>query len=312
MKQSIVILLSLAFLLGCSKSEQETAANETPASTSNPEPSIVVAVGKVEPENQIVGLSAPTGGIVQAVAKSDGDEVRQGDLLAQLDDEIERSRVNEIRLQAQSQRAQIEVETLQLNEASINLENKSQLLARTKRLFETGAETKQVLDDLTTETKVLESTVARWKASVQLATGKLNELLAQLKTADIEAQKKQFRAPSDGIVLDMQLSKGESVAQYATYAEFAPNGRLVVRAEVDELFSDRVKEGQKVDIVFTGSDRVLATGEISMVSPYLKKKSLLSEKASDQEDRRVREIRVALKEPGALLINSKVECIIKL
>jgi hypothetical protein len=49
-----------------------------------------------------------------------------------------------------------------------------------------------------------------------------------------------------------------------------------------------------------------------MLSPYLKKKSLFSEKSDDQEDRRVREIKIALINDSGLLINSKVECVIKL
>lgn len=309
-KIALVPLLSL--LISCGNNETETKVEVAQASNATTEPTMVVAVGKVEPENEIINLSASAGGIVKSVFKRDGDVVRQGEQLIQLDDDLEQSRANEIRLQVQTQRAQIEVAQLQLNEARINLENKSNLLTRTKRLVESGAETKQVFDDLASETKVLESTVERSKANVALATGKLNELLAQLETAELEVQKKRFKAPADGVVLDMQLSTGESVTQFSTYAEFAPNGKLIVRAEVDELFSDRVKTGQKVDIVFTGSSKVLATGEIVRVSPYLKKKSLMSEKASDQEDRRVREVHVALSNGGSLLINSKVECIINL
>ncbi len=212
----------------------------------------------------------------------------------------------------QSQRSQIEVEQLQLKEAQLNFDNKNLLLSKTKRLIDSGAEAQQVYDDLVTETKVLEVSVQKAKAAVQLSVNKLNELNAQLKSAEIEAQKKLFKSPYTGVLLDMQLAKGEAVTQYATFAEFAPGGNLIVRAEVDELFSEKVKAGQKVDVVYTGNDNVVATGEIKMVSPYLKKKSLFSESTSDQEDRRVREVRIMLSNPGNLIINAKVECKIKL
>lgn len=110
----------------------------------------------------------------------------------------------------------------------------------------------------------------------------------------------------------MQVTQGAALNQYATYAEFAPEGALIVRAEVDELFSQKLKVGQQVDIHYAGSQEVIAKGDIKMLSPYLKKKSLFSEKANDQEDRRVREVRISIKDNTDLVINSKVECVIKL
>lgn len=313
MKNQILVLAAIALLSSCGKPESESNDNSQNTKTlAESKTDLIVAVGKVEPENEIVKLSAQSGGIVTSVLKRDGDKISQGELLVQLDDDIEQSKINEIRMQIQSQRNQIEIEQSQLKEAEINLSNKKALFSKNKRLVETGAETQQSLDDLAIEIKVLEVSLDRLKAKIQFATNNLNELNAQLKTAETEAEKKLFKAPDNGLLLDITVSKGESVSQYSTYAEFAPQGNLIVRAEVDELFSSQVKVGQKVDIVFTGSDRVIATGEVFLVSPYLKKKSLFSEKANDQEDRRVREIRIRIKDSSNLVINSKVECKIKL
>jgi hypothetical protein len=85
-----------------------------------------------------------------------------------------------------------------------------------------------------------------------------------------------------------------------------------VRAEIDELFAGRVSEGLAAEVRFIGIETSVAKGTVTFVSPYLKKKSLFSEKAGDQEDRLVREIRIVLDEGSGLLVNSEVECIIKL
>ncbi|EMS33661.1 Putative membrane protein [Mariniradius saccharolyticus AK6] len=313
MKKSLILLFAFATLASCSKEETGEASNAaTTQQASEIQPSLVVAVGRVEPENQIINLSATASGVVKSVFKNDGDNVSEGEPLVQLDDDAEQSRINEIKMQMQSQRSQIEADQLQLRETQLNFDNKNLLLGKTKRLIDSGAEAQQVYDDLFTETKVLEVNVQKAKATVDQSKNKLAELNAQLRSAEIEAEKKRFKSPHAGVLLDMQLAKGEATTQFSTYAEFAPSGNLIVRAEVDELFSDRVKPGQKVDIVFTGTDKVVATGEIKLVSPYLKKKSLFSESSSDQEDRRVREVQIILSNPGTLIINSKVECIIKL
>jgi multidrug resistance efflux pump len=128
----------------------------------------------------------------------------------------------------------------------------------------------------------------------------------------IEANKKVFRAPFSGIILDRTVNQGESVSQFASYAEVAPQGKLLIRAEVDEMFSNSIKIGDAVEIVNIGSSNVIAKGQISSMAPYLKKKSLFSEKADDQEDRRVREIRISVVDDKNLVINAKIECNIKL
>ena len=313
MKNNIRLLVAISFLISCGKPENEqNDKNQNTTTIRETKTDLIIAVGKVEPENGIVNLSSQTGGIVKAILKKDGDKIAQGELLVQLDDDLERSRINEVKMQVQTQRSQIEIEHTQLKEAEINLANKQSLLTKTKRMVDSGAETQQTLDDLSTEIKVLEVSLERLKAKIQLASNKLNELSAQIRTAETEAEKKRFISPYAGTLLDIKISKGEAVNQYSTFAEFAPQGNLIVRAEVDELFSSKVKTKQKVEIVYTGSEKVIAVGEVVLVSSYLKKKSLFSEKADDQEDRRVLEIRIALKDAGNLIINSKVECKIKL
>mgnify|MGYP001070909785 CR=1 FL=1 len=63
---------------------------------------------------------------------------------------------------------------------------------------------------------------------------------------------------------------------------------------------------------FVGSDSVVAMGKVIFLSPYLKKKSLFSQKANEQEDRLVREVRIKLEGDNGLIMNSKVESVIKL
>jgi hypothetical protein len=56
----------------------------------------------------------------------------------------------------------------------------------------------------------------------------------------------------------------------------------------------------------------VATGRITKLSPYLQKKSLFSEIPGEREDRLVREIEITLDGRPSLLLNAKVECVIKL
>jgi len=97
-------------------------------------------------------------------------------------------------------------------------------------------------------------------------------------------------------------------------ASYSINSAIVDVSEVVgvELFAGRLSQGLDADIRFVGSDSVVARGKVIFLSPYLKKKSLFSQKANEQEDRLVREVRIKLEGDNGLILNSKVESVIKL
>ncbi|MDI9867318.1 HlyD family efflux transporter periplasmic adaptor subunit [Flectobacillus sp. DC10W] len=311
MKHYILLCLSVALLMSCNKDQSKESSNQKQSNPKAPT-KLVVAIGRVEPQEGIIKLSAPVGGIVKKVMKDDGDKVQLNEVILQLDDDTEQNKINELKVKIATQRTQINISQSKVAEVTANLQNKKLLLERAKQLIAKGAETQQVYDNLTTDQEVLEANLSAAKTQVQLANSELNELQTQLQTLYREANKKIFRAPFSGIILDRTVNQGESVSQFASYAEVAPQGKLIIRAEVDEMFSSSIKIGDTVEIVNIGSSNVIAKGKISSMAPYLKKKSLFSEKADDQEDRRVREIRISVVDDKNLVINAKIECNIKL
>jgi multidrug resistance efflux pump len=272
----------------------------------------LVGAGKVEPEKKIISLASATGGLVKEIYRNDGDSIRKDEPLVRLDDELEQIRVSQLRSQYNSQKSQADIDKLNLQESETRLANKKKLLESVISLASKGAETKQALDDLETEVTALSLTVEKDRASVALSASRLREIAEQVRYAEAEADRKILRSPYDGILLELMIEKGSAVSQFETFAEVAPSGPLTIRTEVDELFAGRLREGLDADIRFVGSDSVVARGKVIFVSPYLKKKSLFSQKANEQEDRLVREAIIKLEGESGLLLNSKVESVIKL
>jgi len=309
--KSLSIAMILALLLaGCGIKNDKAPAVKSIISAKDVKIDQVIGIGKVEPENAIVRLATPTGGIVAEVLKNEGDKVRAGEVLVRLDDVQELLKVEQAKSQVSKQESQVEVEKSNLQEAEDKLKNKQKQLAASLNLLGKGAESGESYDDLSTEVSGLEAGLDRARATVRLAQTQLEELKVQLRQAEDEAVKKNLCAPCDGTVLDMKVNPGEAIMQLSDYAEFAPRGNKIVGAEVDELFASRIATGQQVDIRYTGTEKVVAKGKIIVLSPYLKKKSLFSVKASDQEDRMVREVKISLEGDAGLIINEKVECII--
>lgn len=272
----------------------------------------VVGIGKIEPETQIIQLSTDRNGIVLKVLKNDGDAVRKGDELLILDSENEMLNVELIKARIRTLESQAEFDKNSVIESELKLANKKRTLESSAKLLEEGAETGRNIDDLDTEVKLLEAGLQKNKANLSMTHSKLSELNVELRSAQMELNKRTLTAPFDGMILDMKLTPGSSLSQYSVYAEFAPEGGIIARCEVDEMFSGKIEIGQVASITPVGSQNVLAAGKVIRAAPFLKRKSLFSEQPGDREDRRVREIWILLDDPTGLLFNMQVECVIEL
>jgi multidrug resistance efflux pump len=123
-------------------------------------------------------------------------------------------------------------------------------------------------------------------------------------------EEKTIRAPLAGTLLSLDTKQGAFLEPGKPIGDFAPAGPLIALTEIDELFAGKVQAGQKAFIRPQGKKDTLSTGVVVMTSPYLRKKSLFSDQPGDLEDRRVREVRVRLDRPEAVLIGARVECVI--
>lgn len=315
MNKKIYLLMIPIVITACGggkENNEKPVAGSAPVNSAIVDVAEVVGVGKVEPEREIISLAAATGGVVKDIYRNDGDIIKKDEPLVRLDDELELIKVSQLKSQYNAQKSQEEIDKLNLQESEARLSNKKKLLQSVRVLESKGAETTQTLDDLETEVTSLSLVVEKNRASVNLSSARLRELAEQVRYAEAEASKKILRSPYDGILLEMHILKGSAVAQFENYAEVGPSGPLTVRSEVDELFAGRLRLGLDADIRFIGSDSVVARGKVIFLSPYLKKKSLFSQKANEQEDRLVREVRIILDNENGLILNSKVESVIKL
>ena len=310
-KHTLLLLLLAVLATGCGNKQQTTKEMPQNAATKPEQIKEIVGVGKVEPENGIVNLASADGGIVREVYKTKGEKVTTGAAILKLDDDLAQEKIKQTMSQIATQSTQVELERKTAGELNYKIANKRTLLDRTEQLVKSGAETKQYLDDTKTELNVLLNNLEEKILSVAVAQKKLIELDRQLATSKTEADRKTVKAPTNGTLLSISAKVGGALGANETFAEFAADGPIVVRAEIDELFADKVQNGQVAEIRNVGSSTTLAMGKVTYMAAYLKKKSLFAEKTDDKEDRRVREITITLDNDAKLLLNAKVECIIK-
>lgn len=309
-RNALFICIWLLALNSCTNKEEKATEQETPPSEYKA--TRVVAIGRVEPEVKITQAGSEVNGVIKKLFVQAGDTVKKGQLLIELFHDYEDARLVQSSARKATQAGEIENVQAQLNGAQTKAANLKTRYERLQKIVEAGADTKQNLDNAKTEYDAALRDVERLQAVLQSAESKLGEIAADIQVAQADIERRKIKAPADGVVLTMDLTEGATVVNTKPLFDFAPLAALTVLCEVDELFVNSVKLGQKAIIRTQGMDDKLAEGEVTYLAPYLKKKSLFSDDSGNMEDRRVREARIRLAGNPALLINSRVEAVISL
>jgi HlyD family secretion protein len=232
--------------------------------------SLISTNGKVEPIRNFEA-HAPVATTVKRVLVKEGDHVRKGQLLLQLDDADLRSQAARAQAQmkaAQSNQADLknsgtQEEVLTLDSDLIKARNARDAAQRNldalRRLQQQGAASAG-------EVKQAEDTLQRAQADTTLLEQKRKDRYSQPEAAKIQAQgaeaqaayeaaedaleKSSVRAPFDGIVYALPVKQGAYVQTGDLLLQAGDLSQMLVRAFVDEPDIGRLAAGQKVEVTW--------------------------------------------------------------
>jgi HlyD family secretion protein len=307
-----IISCGLFFAVGmisCGGKKEEVTKTDS-LSSSNIAPKMIVSIGRIEPELKIIKLSAEVSGVVKKINYQAGDSVKKDAVIIELTNDLERAQVALNNSQFQTKYSDIASAEANMEEAKLKLENQKTKYERLKNSYDKGAETKQNMDNANTDYLTAQKEVERLSSVLMSYRKQQQEVVQQTSLNQIQLQRRFIKAPYDGLILMMDITPGSAVQALTSLMDFAPACPMSVVCEVDELFANDIKIGDKAYVRYAGTTEKIAEGEIIFAAPYLKKKSLFADVSSDLEDRRVREVRVRLLNGGNLLHGSRVECVI--
>jgi HlyD family secretion protein len=199
----------------------------------------VKAPGKIEPKTQ-VKISADVPGKVIRLAVEEGDRVRKGQLLLQLDDTQYRAIWNQTRAALSSARAR-------LADARASLKVAEDNYVRQRALFEQKLLSQAEWDRAT-------ATIESARSAAATAQEEIARTEAALTASSDNLSKCRFVAPFDGVVSALNVEQGEIVmigtmnnpgTQILAVSDLS---RMLVRADVDEADIVDIQMGQKAKI----------------------------------------------------------------
>ena len=200
----------------------------------------VRAPGKIEAKTQ-VKVSADIMGKIVVLAVKEGDPVRRGQLMLQLDDRQYRAYHDQATATAGSARAR-------LREAEQALRAGEATYRRQEALF-----AQKLLSDA--EWDQATSTIETVRAAAQTARQEVARADAAVAAAADNLRKTRFEAPFDGVVSALNVEAGENVitgtmnnpgTEILVVSDLS---RMLVRADVDETDVVDMRVGQKARIM---------------------------------------------------------------
>jgi len=192
--------------------------------------------GRVEARDRVPARSR-LGGTLVSLAVTDGSIVKAGALLATVDDE-------KLRIRLEATDAQIQALNAQLANARTELTRGEDLLQR-------GVTTVQRLDALRTQVDVLDSQIEVAKA--------------ERRVIEQQATEGDVLAPISGIVLKVPVTRGAVVQPGETIAEIGGGG-VFLRLAVPERHAGHLQEGAEIVIAREGDSRM---GRLDKVFPLI-------------------------------------------
>lgn len=308
MFKKILVTSFIALLTAnCGGKEEEKEKNTTDKVVVAPVSEIIIGIGKIIPEQQIIEVASQTSGVLKTIYKQENETFRKGEVLAVLSNDVESNEVKESISRSIIQNEEVKVAQATIAEYESKLNNAQNLYNRLKSLYEKGAETKQNLENAETDYRTLQANINRLKSQIAVAQSRVSSSNANTSFYKAKLDKTKIIAPCNGKVLEWEIQPGEGIASQQAIAQIAPSGNTIVECEIDESLASKVKIGQLVEVNYLGSTEVIAKGKVYFLSEYLRKKSMFSEQSGEAEDRRVRIVKVMLENPQGLLFNAKVE-----
>ena len=304
------VLIVSTGLAGCRKEDkpqQATKSNATPAKPITQ----VVGVARIEPEQGLVDLFAGADGRITTISATENQTLHNGQVLLTIDSQTDHARVVQARSKIGTQRAAIAAQQAAVGTLKLMADKARADLELNRKLFAVKGITRQTLHDSEASAAKLQQEYQKGLADLAQSKAMIAELDADVHTALVGETQKILRAPYTGKLLDWTAKVGDYVTGNTPVGQMAPAGSLVARTEVDELFAERIKIGQKAAVRSQATGAIISHGTVYFAADFLKKKSLFEDETA-QEDRRVREVRVRLDPSPSLLINGRVDCIIYL
>jgi HlyD family secretion protein len=231
---------------------------------------IVSASGKIQPK-RFVNISADTVGRVTELKVEEGDRVKIGQFLIEVDPRNLRNAVQRTEASLEAARSQAQQLTLVLESSKAALKLAEDNFSRQQQLWKGGLTTKEALDRSENELKMRQSDLRSQEQQVQTQKLRMQQESAALETDRYNLSKVRIESPINGIVTRRNIEEGEMVMigtmnnAGTVLLTIADMSVIEAEVEVDETDIPTVKLGQVAKITIDAVPDRTFTGKVTEI-----------------------------------------------
>jgi len=288
--------------------------------------------GVVEPRNRETKVAGQVTAVIKQVLVSEGQVVKQGDLLVQLDDSVEQAALQAAEADVAAERATLsrtskglrvedrDAVSAEAQAARARAELSQSVFGRTEQLAKSGAATPDELERARRQAQQdaanLKATEARLRAaeagsrSEDIAFARARVLGAEARLAQARAQLERLaiRAPLDGEVLQVKVRAGELYSFQTTepLLVMGDTRTLRVRMDVDERDVAKVANGAAAYVTADAFGAEKFTGKVVEVGRRFGRKNIRTDDPIERNDTKILEVVIELDATRKLVPGQRV------
>lgn len=295
-------------------------------------PGIVGGNGVVEPADRETKVAAQVSAVVAEVLVREGQVVKKGDVLVQLEDGVERAVLRSSEADLAAERANLtrvqrgvrvedkDAVAADAAAAKSRAELSAGILVRTEQLAKSGAATADELErarrQAQTDQATYKATDARFRAAEagsrieEVSFQKARVLAAEARVAQSQAQleRLQVRAPIEGEVLQVKVRKGELYSFQGTepLVVMGDTTKLRVRMDVDERDIAKIVVGASAYVTADAFGEERFAGKVVEVGRRFGRKNIRTDDPIEKNDTKVLETVIELETNSRLVPGQRV------
>lgn len=293
---------------------------------------VVGGNGLVEPAQQETKVAAQVSAVVQQVLVKEGDQVKAGALLVQLNNTVEQASLDSAEADLAAEKANLArtLKGLRLEDrdavaaeaqaSKSRAELSASVLVRTEQLAKSGAATVDELDrarrQAQSDQASYQATAARLRAAeagsraedIGFQRARVQAAEAKVAQARASVERLAIRAPIDGEVLQVKVRAGELYSFQGTegLVIMGDTSKLRVRMDVDERDIARVATGAQAYVTADAFGSRHFTGKVVEIGRRFGRKNIRTDDPVEKNDTKILEVVIELDSNGSLVPGQRV------
>jgi HlyD family secretion protein len=216
-----------------------------------------------------VSVGSQLSGRIDTLSADFNSEVKEGDLLARLDDKTFAARVAQARADLTAAQAGLANQQAARAKAEAVLRNAKRLLERQETLSAKGVASTATLDTAIRDVDVATAEIAVIDAQIENAKATIAQREAALRVAEIDLERTEIRSPIDGTVISRTIDVGQTVAASLQAPELFKIAqdlrRIQIEAQVNEADVGAIKQGNPVEFTVDAYPEERFRGTVTQV-----------------------------------------------